>query len=125
MWHISEYGRRIEGFIKILLPDCDEFNFLEPNAATNLRTTTVTESKLTVEWTAPVNGVVKEYELQLKSKAVNTNTVTRTTTSATFEGLTAGTKYTVVVISKSGVQRSRALDEDFYTSKCVSFRSII
>ena len=74
-------------------------------------------SSLTVEWGAP-GGRVKGYNVTLNDDdgahpAEAREVVTRT---ATFNGLTAGTEYTVRVVTLSGDQQNETAESKFYTS---------
>ena len=90
----------------------------EPNAAT-IRGASVTERSMTVSWNQPSGGV-GQYEVQLNEKSGSKQTIKqKSTTSATFNGLTPGTKYTVVLVTVYGGQRSHTPDKIFYTSKCI------
>ena len=89
-----------------------------PNAAT-ISGTSVTERSMTVSWNQPSGGVGK-YEVRLKEKSGSKQTITpKSKTSATFNGLTPGTQYTVVLVTVYGGQRSTTSEKDCYTSKCV------
>ena len=92
---------------------------------------TATVDSLVVSWTAP-NGAVTSYTVTLKEGTVTKGTKTGVTgTTATFDSstagkeLTAGTKYTVEVVSVAGVLNSggqssdSSLSGNFYTSKSV------
>ena len=75
-------------------------------------------SSLTVEWGAP-NGSVKGYNVTLEGddgahSAEVRDEIIRT---ATFNGLSAGTEYTVRVVTLSGDQQSETAENKFYTSR--------
>ena len=81
---------------------------------------------LEVSWTAPTPGGVTSYTVTLKEGTTTKDTQTSVTgTTATFDSLTAGTKYTVEVVSVAGVLNSggqssdSSLSGNFYTSKSV------
>ena len=69
---------------------------------------------LTVTWAAG-EGVKSGFIVKLEPGA--DNNVNSDTMTWTFNTLRSGTKYTVIVITKSGNQRSEPLTESFYTSK--------
>ena len=83
-------------------------------------------NSLTVSWTAPSSGAVTSYTVTLKEGTITKVTKPGVTeTTATFDSLTAGTKYTVEVVSVAGVLTSGGQSSDsllsgnFYTSKSV------
>ena len=92
---------------------------------------TATVDSLAVSWTAPTPGGVTSYTVTLKEGTATKGTKTGVTgTTATFDSstagkeLTAGTKYTVEVVSVAGVlnsggQSSDSLSGNFFTSKSV------
>jgi len=90
----------------------------EPNAAT-IRDATGKKTSMTVSWNQPSGGVGK-YEVRLEEKSGSKKIIQpKSKTSATFNGLTPGTKYTVVLVTVYGGQRSTTSKKPFYTSKCV------
>ena len=98
--------------------DATNLFILEPNAAT-IRDATVTKTSMTVSWNEPSGGV-GQYEVRLKEKSGSKQIITpKTTTRATFNGLTPGTTYTVGLVTVYGDQRSITSEKPFYTSKCV------
>ena len=99
---------------------CVHVTVLEPNSPT-IGAATVTKKTLEVTWTAPY-GTVEYYEVKLKEKSGTKRNVTKERTSVTFYGLSAGTKYTVLLVAVSGGQRSTTAEGSFYTSKCVLVR---
>jgi len=74
-------------------------------------------SSLTVEWGAPSGGV-KGYNVTLEGDdgAHPAEQRDETSTIAIFNSLTAGTEYTVRVITLSGDQQSETAENKFYTS---------
>ena len=88
---------------------------LAPNAA-KISSAIVKETSMTVSWSVPSGGV-EQYEVRLKEKSGSKQNVTQKS-NAQFTGLTAGKKYTVVLVTVSGKQRSTTPDKTFYTSKC-------
>ena len=92
-----------------------------PNAVENLDVPTITTSSLTVNWAAPADGEWEGYTVKLGGDgAPSTQTPNKDATTATFTGLTAGTKYTVGVITTSGGQQSAKVEGTFYSSKHVT-----
>ena len=74
---------------------------------------------MTVSWRVP-SGAVDQYEVQLKEKSGSKRIIKqKSTTSTTFNGLTPGTHYTVVLVTVYGSQRSNTSEKSFYTSKCI------
>ena len=74
-------------------------------------------SSMTVVWDAPSGGL-KGYTVSLEGDdsahpAVQCDKSTRT---ATFNGLSAGTEYTARVVTLSGDQQSETAENKFYTS---------
>ena len=89
----------------------------EPNAASNVQATTTVDS-LTATWVAPTTDSMTTYTVTLKKGSetkATTPGVSGTTT--TFNSLSAGTEYTVVVVSVIGGQSSDPVEGKFYTSK--------
>ena len=89
-------------------------------------------NSLTVSWTAPSSGAVTSYTVTVKEGTTVKDTKTSVTeTTATFDSLTvskkltAGTEYSVEVVSVAGVLNSGGQSSDsllsgnFYTSKSV------
>ena len=91
---------------------------------------TATVNSLAVSWTAP-SGAVTSYTVTVKEGTTVKDTTSVTGTTATFDStaadkkLTAGTEYTVEVVSVAGVLNSggqssdSSLSGNFYTSKSV------
>ena len=71
-----------------------------------------------MEWSAPSGGV-KGYNITLDGdvSAYTSEARDENITKATFNGLTAGTEYTVRVVTLSGDQQSETAENKFYTSK--------
>ena len=91
---------------------------------------TATVDSLAASWTAPTHGAVTSYTVTLKEDTTTKDTKTGVTeTTVTFDSLpddkklTAGTEYTVEVVSVAGVLNSGGQSSDsplsgnFYTSK--------
>ena len=74
-------------------------------------------SLMTVGWDAPSGGV-KGYTVSLEDDdgAHPAEQRDESTRTATFKGLTAGTEYTVRVVTLSGDQQSETAEYKFYTS---------
>lgn len=89
----------------------------EPSAATGLGAT-ASSDQLVVTWTAPSGEVVTGYTVELKDVANSQKPVTATT--ATFDHLSPGKKYTVVIVSKIDSLSGGTVEKDFYTSKSLS-----
>ena len=90
----------------------------EPHAPRNLSIETRTGSSLTVTWEPPMSGLLTEYRVYLTGVSGSDQIIsTSGTRRTTFTGLTAGTSYTVVVVTRSGDQQSDPLADTFYTSK--------
>ena len=88
-----------------------------PNSASNLQATATVDS-LKPTWVAPTAGGDVTYTVTLKDGASVKETkedITETTT--TFNVLTAGKQYTIMVVSVIGGQNSDPLQGNFYTSK--------
>ena len=98
--------------------DATNLFILEPNTAT-IRDATVTKTSMTVSWNQPSGGV-GQYEVRLEEKSGSNQIIkSKSTIRATFNGLTPGTQYTVVLVTVYGGQRSTTPNKAFYTSKCV------
>ena len=92
-----------------------------PNAVENLVVPTRNTSSLTVEWAAPADGEWEGYTVKLEGDdAPSPQTPNKDATTVTFTGLTAGTEYTVGVITTSGGQQSAKVEDTFYTSKYIT-----
>ena len=92
-----------------------------PNAVENLVVPTRNTSSLTVEWAAPADGEWEGYTVKLEGDgAPSPQTPNKDETTVTFTGLTAGTEYTVGVITTSGGQQSAKVEDTFYTSKYIT-----
>ena len=92
-----------------------------PNAVENLVMPTRTTSSLIIEWAAPTDGGWEGYTVKLEGDgAPSPQTYNKDATNATFTGLTAGTEYSVGVVTTSGGQQSTKVEDTFYTSKCVT-----
>ena len=85
-----------------------------PNGVKDLALASTTVNSLTVQWTAPTGGYT-EYKVTIGG--ADEQTVAKGTTTATFSGLTAGTEYTVAVITVNNADKSSKVEESFYTSK--------
>ena len=90
---------------------------LEPNVPRTLHELSTTGQSLTVSWDAPSDGALTGYSVKLEGGDKSQNqTHGKDTRTAAFIGLTAGTKYSVVVVTVSGDQQS-AEQYTLYTSK--------
>ena len=86
--------------------------------AENLMVDLRTLSSLIVTWDAPKSTIVEAYAVSIRGLPETEQTMSgRAIRKATFDGLTAGTQYTVSVLSVSGDMTSDNLEEQFYTSK--------
>ena len=91
-----------------------------PNSVENLAVPTITTSSLTIEWAAPADGEWEGYTVKLEGDGTpSIQTPNKNATTATFTGLTAGTEYTVGIVTTSGGQQSAKVEDTFYTSKHV------
>ena len=88
-----------------------------PGTAKNVVATVRSTSALIVQWDAP-SGVVEGYNVTLEGNdgAHPAEARDKSTTTATFKGLSAGTEYTVRVVSFSGDQQSETVEKKIYTS---------
>ena len=89
----------------------------EPGKVENIVVSARSPSSLVFGWDAPSGGV-KGYTVSLEGDdgphpAVQCDKSTRT---ATFYGLSAGTEYTARVVTQSGDQQSEEVENKFYTS---------
>ena len=76
-------------------------------------------NSLIVAWEAPVSGAVTAYAVSIQGVPRTEQTISgNAIRKAIFDGLTAGTLYTISVVSVSGDMTSDNLEEQFYTSKC-------
>ena len=92
-------------------------HFPEPNQPTDLTVSARTESSLTVTWKA---GAGEKSEFKVKLQGDTEHTVAGGDTGTyTFDSLTPGKEYTVVVVTESGNLRSDSLTGNFRTSKCL------
>ena len=65
-----------------------------------------------------MSRLLAEYRVYLTGVSGSDQIIsTSATRRTTFTGLTAGTSYTVVVVTRSGDQQSDLLADTFYTSK--------
>ena len=72
-----------------------------------------------VSWNEPSGGV-DQYEVELDEKSGSKQTIKqKSTTSATFNGLTPGKRYTVVLVTVRDKWRITTTDKVFYTSKYI------
>ena len=89
----------------------------EPNKAKDLIATKRTVDSLTVKWDVGV-GEKSGFTVSLEEVTNTANTISGIDQKEwTFSGLTAGTEYTVVVVTNSGNQTSESLTGKFYTCK--------
>ena len=73
-------------------------------------------NSLTATWDAPTTGGGTTYTVTLKEGST-TKTSTPGVSGTTFNSLTAGMEYTIVVVSVIGGQTSDSVENKFYTSK--------
>ena len=77
-----------------------------------------TVHSLTVTWDVPTSGGFTEYTMNVQENIGSEQTIQGSAPRiATFTGLTAGTQYTVELVTVSGDQLSRTMQRKFYTSK--------
>ena len=91
----------------------------EPNVIRKLQAT-ASVSSLTVTWDEPSPGLVERYTVELRGETEPKQEIN--VKSATFNSLTPGKQYTVVVVAfsgnlSSGGQKSAETVGHFYTSK--------
>ena len=76
-----------------------------------------------MSWTAPIGQHVTGYEVELRAVA-NTQTSVEET-SITFDNLSPGTDYTVVVVWMNENTTGKAAVETFTTSKSIYFLALL
>ena len=88
-----------------------------PGKVENIVASARSLSSLTVVWGAPSGGV-NGYTVTLEGNdgAHPAEVRDEKTTKATFNSLSAGTEYTVRVVTLSGDQQSETAENKFYTS---------
>ena len=88
-----------------------------PGTVRNVVASLRSPTSLTVVWGAPSGGV-KGYTVTLNGYdgAHPAETRDESARTATFNGLSAGTEYTVRVVTLSGDQQSETVENKFYTS---------
>ena len=93
--------------------------FAGPNGARNLRIISQTMASLALSWDPPVSGKVVEYNIRLQGVAGKEQTINGSTAvrKVMFDGLNAGTGYTVALVTLSGDQQSDTVEGQFFTSK--------
>ena len=87
-----------------------------PGTTEIINVTARSPSSLAVQWSKPPGGL-KGYNVTLEGEDGDHPAEQRdeNTTSATFNGLRAGTEYTVLVITLSGDQQSETAEKKCYT----------
>ena len=94
--------------------------FAEPLPAINIANTSVTTSSLSISWGAP-SGDYTKYLLSLAEVSGSGMTVIKgSAQNAVYQSLTAGTQYTVEIITQAGDQQSTKASQIFYTSRYLS-----
>jgi len=90
-----------------------------PGTVLNLAVPARTNSSMTVTWDAPsVGGETGYYNVTIKGTGTfKTESFDRKTTRAEFKDLTAGTAYTVSVVTVIGDLQSTVVERTFYTGK--------
>ena len=93
--------------------------FSVPNSPQNLVVLSSTESSLTFKWTAPGDGVLTGYSVNvaLGSSTVHTRTTDKDTTTLEITGLHAGRGYNVSVVTLNGERLSAEEEDTLYTRK--------
>ena len=77
-----------------------------------------TVHSLSVTWDVPTSGGLTEYTMKIQEQTGSEQTIQGSVPRiAIFTGLTAGTEYTVELVTLSGDQISRTVQRTFYTSK--------
>jgi len=89
----------------------------EPGKVENIVVSARSPSSLAFGWDAP-SGVVKGYTVSLDgdNAAHHAEQRDESTRTATFTGLSAGTEYTVRIVTLIGDLRSETVENKFYTS---------
>ena len=89
----------------------------EPGEVENIVVSARSPSSLAFGWDAPSGGV-KGYTVSLEGDggAHHAEQRDESTRTATFNGLSAGTEYTLRVVTLSGDQQSETVENKFYTS---------
>ena len=90
--------------------------YLVPGPATYIKAN-ISKTSLAVSWTAPTGQQITGYKVELKDVA-NTQTSVEET-RITFDKLSPGTDYTVVVVSMNGNTTGKSAVETFTTSKSI------
>jgi hypothetical protein len=90
-----------------------------PGTVVNLVVPARTNSSMTVTWDAPsVGGETGYYNVTIKGTGTfKTESFDRKTTRAEFKDLTAGTAYTVSVVTVIGDLQSTVVERTFYSGK--------
>lgn len=103
---------------------CSNLHHSVPEAAQNLKVDVGTVHSLTVTWNVPMSGGLTGYTVNVKEKTGSEQTIQGNAPRiVTFNGgLSAGTQYTVILVTVSGDQNSKPTQKTFHTSK---FKDII
>ena len=94
-----------------------ELGLVVPQPARRMRADVRSVHSLTVTWDSPSSGGLTEYRVIVEEVESNRTVPKSELRSSTFTGLTAGTPYTVVVVTVSGERRSSAIQRKFHTRK--------
>ena len=87
-----------------------------PSSPSALEVDTRTADALTVKWTVPNSETFTGYKVTvIEGDNVKTETPTKDATSVTITGLTAGTEYSVAVVTVNGQDESSILTETYST----------
>ena len=96
--------------------------FAVPSPPSDLEVTIRTADALTVTWTATESEMFTGYKVTVgEGENVKTETPAKDVTSVEFTGLTAGTEYTVTLVSRNNEDESSALTD---TASTREFRFI-
>ena len=94
-----------------------ELCLVVPQPARRMRVDVRSVHSLTVTWDSPSSGGLTEYRVIVEEVESNHTVPESELKSSTFTGLTAGTHYTVVVVTVSGERKSSVIQRKFYTRK--------
>ena len=98
---------------------CSNLHHSVPEAALNLKVDVRTVHSLTVTWDVPMSGGLTGYTVNVEERTGSEQTIQDSAPRiVTFNGgLSAGTQYTVILVTVSGDQNSKPIQKTFHTSK--------